>query len=121
MDNFLIIVAVVAVFLIFKKMTAPKVDTISGSEINGLLNDKSVKRQFIDVRTAGEFNSNKIKGFKNIPLQTISKRLAEISKETPIVLICASGHRSMQAAKVLKKAGYDNIINVKGGMSSYKK
>ena len=103
-------------FLIFRKVTEPKVSHIDQATLEIYLKDKK-KYQFIDVRTPNEFNSHKVKGFKNMPLQTLNKHLDKLSKDQAIVLLCATGSRSMNAARVLKKAGYDNLINVKGGLS----
>ncbi|MGE1166875.1 rhodanese-like domain-containing protein, partial [Peribacillus simplex] len=35
-----------------------------------------------------------------------------------VIVICQSGMRSKQAAKVLKKLGFQRIINVSGGMNA---
>lgn len=110
------IIGIVVLFIIFRKLTEPKVEHINMDQLNGMLKEKGVKRQYIDVRTSGEFNGHKVKGFKNMPLQTLRNKLDQLSKEEPIVLICASGTRSMSAARVLKKAGYNSLINVKGGL-----
>lgn len=106
----------IILFIIFRKLTAPKVEHINMTRVHEMLKEKKVKRQFIDVRTPGEFNGNKVKGFKNIPLQGLKGKLDLISKDEPVVLICASGARSMNAARVLNKAGYNQLINVKGGI-----
>lgn len=111
----------VVIYMIFRKVTSPKMESISGDALSLYLKDKSVKRQFIDVRTTGEFQSNKIKGFKNIPLQSLRQREKELKKDVPVVLICASGSRSLQAARILSKAGFENLINVKGGMIFYRR
>jgi len=109
------IVAIVVVFLVFRKITEPKVEHIDGQRLKELLKEKK-SYVFIDVRTSGEFNSNKVKGFKNIPLQSLRNKLDTLNTDDQIVLLCASGSRSMQAARVLSKAGYKNLINVKGGL-----
>ena len=75
-------------------------------------------KQYIDVRTAGEFTSNHIKGFKNIPLNELSKKADGFSKDQEVILICQSGMRSNKAGKVLMKMGFKNVTNVKGGMSA---
>ena len=41
-------------------------------------------------------------------------------KDKEIILICQSGMRSLQAAKQLKKLGYEHVTNVRGGMSAYR-
>jgi len=57
----------------------------------------------IDVRTSGEFQNGHIKGAKNIPLNTVSEKVAEIKKiNKPIIVCCHSGMRSAQAAAFLR-------------------
>ena len=70
----------------------------------------------IDVRTPNEFKSGHVAKAKNIPLNTISKKMKNIPKDKPVVLICRTGNRSGMAARQLAGAGYENIINLKGGM-----
>ena len=62
----------------------------------------------IDVRSQREFESGHAINSINIPLQDIqnqSKKIKEFDK--PIVLCCATGNRSGQAAKYLKSLGID--------------
>ncbi len=62
----------------------------------------------IDVRTYEEFASGHIKGSKNIPLQIISGKVAEIKKlNQPVIVCCRSGMRSAQAASILKAQGVE--------------
>lgn len=62
----------------------------------------------IDVRTVGEFQQGHIKGAKNIPLDTIFSKAAEIKKlNKPVIVYCRSGMRSSQAASVLKNSGIE--------------
>ncbi|MGJ3238559.1 MAG: rhodanese-like domain-containing protein [Anaerolineae bacterium] len=70
----------------------------------------------IDVRTPSEFKSGHVARAKNIPLNTISKKMNTIPKDKPVVLICRTGNRSGMAARQLANAGYTNIVNLKGGM-----
>ena len=119
MEILLAITAAYFIMVLISKMTAPKVTHVSGREIDALIKDKQNKKQFIDVRTPSEFNGRKVKGFSNIPLDQLGKRVKELNPELPVVVMCASGSRSMRAAKILSKNGYKQIINVKGGISTY--
>jgi phage shock protein E len=69
----------------------------------------------IDVRTPDEFRDGAYPGAVNIPVSNLGGRLAEIPKDKPVVLYCASGARSSSAARALKQAGYADVINA-GGM-----
>jgi phage shock protein E len=65
-----------------------------------------INKTIIDVRTPAEFMGGHVAGSFNIPLQEITNRVAEIKyMNQPIILCCASGIRSAQAASVLKNAG----------------
>ena len=69
---------------------------------------RNSKTTVVDVRTPAEFRTGHVAGSLNIPLQEISNRLEEIkSLPQPIVLCCASGNRSGQAAAFLSKLGID--------------
>jgi len=70
----------------------------------------------VDVRTPDEFRDGAYPGAKNIPLSDLGRRLAEIPKDNPVVLYCASGARSSSAARAMKQAGYSDVINA-GGLS----
>ncbi len=71
--------------------------------------------KIIDVRTAEEFNEEHYPNALNIPVDQIRQRLTEFGeKNTPIVVYCASGSRSAFAARMLKSAGYTDVINAGG-------
>ena len=65
----------------------------------------------VDVRSEAEFRAGGYPGAINVPLQVLSSELDRISKDRPVVLYCASGARSAMAARILKKAGYTDVLN----------
>lgn len=71
----------------------------------------------LDVRSEGEFHSGHYPGAKNIPVNAVSSRLNEIPKDRPVVVYCAAGGRSAQAADILRSSGYADVTNA-GGLSS---
>ncbi len=71
-----------------------------------------------DVRKKSEFDSEHIIGAVNVPLNEINSHLAEFSKDKPFVLHCAGGYRSMIAASILKRRGFDNFADVEGGFTA---
>lgn len=73
----------------------------------------------IDVRSPGEFKSGHVAKAKNIPLDSISKKMKQIPKDKTVVLMCRSGSRSGMATKQLVNAGYENVLNLKGGVMSW--
>ena len=74
----------------------------------------------IDVRKKSEFDSEHVIGALNIPLNAINDRLAEFPKERSFVLQCAGGYRSMIAASILKQRGWDDFVDIEGGLSAIK-
>jgi rhodanese-related sulfurtransferase len=62
----------------------------------------------IDVRSAGEYAYGHIKGSKNIPLDIINGRVAELKKAgKPVITVCRSGARSVVAKGILASAGIE--------------
>jgi glyoxylase-like metal-dependent hydrolase (beta-lactamase superfamily II)/rhodanese-related sulfurtransferase len=74
--------------------------------------------QIVDVREHAEFNGalGHVPGARLVPLGSLSARAQELSKERPIVTVCRSGARSAQATVLLRKAGFEKVANLAGGM-----
>ncbi|WHY58822.1 rhodanese-like domain-containing protein [Peribacillus simplex] len=108
------------VWLLYQRFVPAKgIKNINAAELKAELSNKGNK-QFIDVRTPNEYRGNHIKDFKNVPLSELGKRAQELSKDKEVVVICQSGMRSSNACKALKKLGFKEVTNVKGGMSSWR-
>jgi phage shock protein E len=71
--------------------------------------------RIVDVRTPAEFKDGSYPGAINIPLATLPLRTSELEpKDKPIILFCASGARSGQGMRLLKQAGFADVINAGG-------
>lgn len=110
----IIIIALLAVFLVWRFKSTKGVQSISTVQLKQIINDKD--KVFIDVRTQGEYKARNVRQFKNMPL---GSDYSKLPKGKEIVVICQSGMRSSQACKQLKKLGYEKVTNVRGGMSTY--
>ncbi|MBS4207267.1 rhodanese-like domain-containing protein [Bacillus sp. FJAT-50079] len=114
-----IVIAFFVFFVLQRFLPAKGVRHISAADVKEELINKN--KQFIDVRTPGEFKASHIKGFKNIPLNELSQKAdKELLKENEVIVICQSGMRSQKASKILKKLGFTKVTNVKGGMSAWR-
>ncbi|MDR4888355.1 rhodanese-like domain-containing protein [Fredinandcohnia sp. QZ13] len=113
-----IVFALIVIFIVQRFVPTKGIKNITTVELKNELKDKT--KQFIDVRTPGEFKGYHIKGFKNMPLQQLAQKVNELSKDKEVVVICQSGMRSQKASKQLKKLGFKHITNVKGGVSSWR-
>ena len=66
----------------------------------------------VDVRTPGEFGGGHYPGAVNIPLDKLSNKMKKLgSKDSSIVVYCASGSRSRVAVSRLRAAGFKDVIN----------
>lgn len=72
----------------------------------------------LDVRTKTEVSRGKIKGFINIPLDSLRQHLDKIPKDKPVYVHCHSGLRSYIACRILNGYGYD-CYNLAGGWRLY--
>ena len=66
----------------------------------------------VDVRSVAEFAQASAPDTLNIPLDSLGTRLAELPRDRPVVLACASGTRSGMARMLLKKHGYTQLYNI---------
>ena len=75
----------------------------------------------IDVRNKRAFNENHIKGSINIPEYEINKSFQNFIKDKNIhiVFYCESGYRSETACKKVRRMGYINVYNLRGGLEAY--
>lgn len=71
---------------------------------------------WIDVRTAGEYQTEHVSGAVNIPYTEIAARISEVTtdKDAPIYVYCRSGRRSGIARETLIAEGFTNVTNLGG-------
>lgn len=74
----------------------------------------------IDVRDPDEYREGFIEPATNISRGFLEFRVAGVAKEpdTPIVLYCQTGLRSMLAARALSELGYSNVTNLQAAFTS---
>ena len=85
-------------------------------KLDDLLQNDSVI--LLDTRTVGEFNRAHIPGFRNIPVDDLRNRIAELEPGKPVYVICQSGLRSYIACRILAGFGFD-AYNFSGGYRFY--
>lgn len=85
--------------------------------------EKTISRdgvQLLDVRTEAEFSeghiaSDKVKNIDYRQPDFIEQADGELDKGRPVAVYCRSGRRSMDAARLLAKRGFE-VINLEGGI-----
>lgn len=70
----------------------------------------------LDIRSAGELAQGVLPEAEHLPMHLIPLRISELPKDKDVILYCHSGARSYHACSYLAQQGYDNVINLRGGI-----
>jgi len=79
--------------------------------------------QLLDVRTAGEYKQGHLSNALQADWTNsaeFAERVKYLDKNKPLLVYCASGGRSGQAAEWLVKQGFVKVDNLTGGMIAWK-
>ena len=90
------------------------IESISADDLSKIVERVSL----IDVRKSGERSNGYLYNSKHVSLDDFQDQIKEIDKNNNNYIHCAGGYRSMIACSILKRNGYDSVIDVKGGFSS---
>ena len=75
----------------------------------------------LDVRDAKEFASGHLPRARHIPLAELSNRVEELAKykEKAVIVTCRTGVRAGGAIRLLRKAGFATVYQLKGGVVAW--
>lgn len=75
----------------------------------------------LDVRDEKEFAEGHLPRARHIPVRELATRLEELSKfkSKPVIVTCRSGPRAGAACRLLKKSGFTNVYQLKGGINAW--
>lgn len=76
------------------------------------------KATVIDVREPFEFEAGHVPGADLIPMQSVPQHVDRLPTDKPVYVICASGNRSLTAARFLRQSGIE-AYSVAGGTSAW--
>ena len=96
-----------------------KIPALSPIELRDRLK-KNEKIALIDVREPFEFEIARLPNALLLPLGKIATDFNEIPREGTGVVICKSGVRSARAIEILRGHGFDNLLNLEGGMDAWR-
>ncbi len=83
------------------------------------INETGNTLTLLDVRETSEFEICRVKGSILIPMGEIPDRIDELNKEETIAVICHHGRRSLQIATYLEQNGFQDLINLTGGVHAW--
>ena len=105
-----------------------KIPSEKDKTVNDLFKDKNENQEkiaIIDVRPVEQFNIVNIPGSFNIPEDQIVKELKKdlldeiVNTHEKVYILCRRGNKSRTATKFLIDHGYENVYNVRGGITQY--
>jgi len=70
----------------------------------------------VDIRTPAEVAQGAIPDAAYLPMHLIPLRMNELPRDKEVVLYCRSGARSYHACAYLAQQGFDNVVNLRGGI-----
>lgn len=96
----------------------------AGSEVSAFEAVQLINRRdavVIDVRDVGEFEAGHIAGAKHVPERQLVERIKELEKfkERPLIVSCRSGARSGAAVQILRRSGFGEAVNLRGGIGAW--
>ncbi|MEW8286444.1 MAG: rhodanese-like domain-containing protein [Candidatus Thiodiazotropha endolucinida] len=70
----------------------------------------------LDIRSAGEIAQGVLPDAEHLPMHLIPLKISDLPKDKAIILYCHSGARSYHACAYLTQQGFQNAINLRGGI-----
>ena len=73
----------------------------------------------IDVREDWELQLASLPDVVHVPMNQLTARLSEFSRDVETIVMCHAGARSMRVAQFLSNQGFTNVANLSGGISAW--
>jgi rhodanese-related sulfurtransferase len=114
-----LLAALMAVVFHELRLQSQGVTQVSALDAVRLINKGAI---VIDVRDANGYGSGHIVNSKHMALETLDPAKPPLSKyqDKLLLVICDSGARSSKAANSLRKAGFDKVFSLKGGLAAWR-
>ena len=93
-------------------------DAISARELADM-RSAGKEHMVLDVREARELDICQLEGALHVPMAEIPARTDDLPTNQPLVVICHHGARSQMVVDFLRNAGFDNAINLNGGIEAW--
>ncbi|MBT3989610.1 MAG: sulfurtransferase [Rhodospirillaceae bacterium] len=83
------------------------------------LRSQNESHTLLDIREHHELAICSIEGSLDIPMNTLPENLEKLPKDEPLIVMCHIGGRSAQVAYWLHQNGYENTLNLEGGIAAW--
>lgn len=76
---------------------------------------------FVDLRGEAEFRKAHLPGAQSLPASALAERATKLDrfKNKPVIVYCANGMQSGRAAAELRKLGFAQVYQLRGGLASW--
>jgi rhodanese-related sulfurtransferase len=113
----IVMAAVVGGVAIALLTPAPSVNKkIAGQELAQL---QSAGALLVDVRTNSEYIAGHIPNSLSVPIDQLPQTASGWSKTQPVIVYCATGARSAQAASYLAAQGFKEVYDLSNGIAAW--
>ena len=92
---------------------------IDAPELARQLDENADSFEMVDVREMPEIMAGTLPNARPMPLATLPLKLNELDKSKTLVMVCRSGARSAQACMFLQQQGFDDVVNLRGGVMAW--
>src|SRR5688572_22544260 len=100
------------------KSEIEEIDAVRASELR-----ETESPVFVDVRERTEWDEGHVPGAVHVPKSHLESRVEQAvpDRDATVVVYCASGSRSVFAAKALEELGYEHVVSLSGGFTDWKR
>ncbi len=95
------------------------VDALTPEQLSEKLKASPGSYVLLDVREPDERETARIEPSIHIPMNEVPQRLAELPRDTPVVVYCHHGGRSSMVAGYLEGEGFEGVVNLTGGIDRW--
>ena len=97
-------------------------DTSDEMDVQALaqLKRQGTPHMVLDVREPDEVAICAIADSLPVPMQQIPARLDALPRDVPVVVMCHHGGRSRTVTQYLRNSGFDNAVNLAGGIDAWR-
>ena len=116
---YLFVALVVILGLLIHNLIVGERGNVDLQAATAMMNHKEAS--VIDVRSAADFAAGHIVNAVNIPMNGFKNQMAVMNKYKgkPIIVNCKSGAQSAAACQILRKEGFTEVYNLKGGIMAW--
>ena len=82
--------------------------------------DQGEDLTLLDVRRQDEWDTGHVPGAMHVFVGQVERRLSEIPRDKPVVVMCNVGHRAGIAASILLREGYPEVFNLLGSVTAWR-